>query len=322
MGRWMRRGLWTVAVLAILALAALAYVGQRIAVTLVTPALLREVTAGMQPPHPGDPQAALGLAFEDVTYDTPLGPGPAIWIPADASPGAPPLVAIFVHGIGGRPEDGYGFVPALNDAGVPVLMIAYRNDPGAPPAPDGLYGVGTTEWADLEAAVLHLRSLGHERVLLIGASMGGAVVGQFMMRSDESEGVVGLAFDSGVFDGGRSTAAITRRAGIPFAGLTTWPGTTIVGWRTGLDLAGGLRWPGLRDPGERRHGRASGQRRRVGGAAERPDNLRAHERRSPGGLGAGAPADARSLRRAPRPAARALTTAGQGKTPGLAPRGS
>lgn len=238
MSRWLRRGLWTVAILAILALAALAYVGQRIAVTLVTPALLREVTAGMQPPHPGDPQAALGLAFEDVTYDTPLGPAPAIWIPADARPGAPPLVAIFVHGIGGRPEDGYGFVPALNDAGVPVLMIAYRNDPGAPPAPDGLYGVGTTEWADLEAAVLHLRSLGHERVLLIGASMGGAVVGQLMRRSDESEGVVGLAFDSGVFDGGRSTAAITRRAGIPFAGLTTWLGTTIVGWRTGLDLAG------------------------------------------------------------------------------------
>src|SRR6218665_3833206 len=95
----------------------------------------------------GDPMAAFGYAFETVSYPTELGPAEAWAIPA-AAPSE--LWAIFVHGIGGIRENGYRMVRTLHEAGVPVVMITYRNDRAAPRADDGLYSFGLGEWKDLE----------------------------------------------------------------------------------------------------------------------------------------------------------------------------
>jgi alpha-beta hydrolase superfamily lysophospholipase len=91
-------------------------------------------------------------------------------------------------------------VPALHDLGITSLVISYRNDPGAPRGPDGLFHLGDTEWLDLEAAVHEARSRGAADILAFGDSMGGAIVMQFLERSPLSGVVKAVVLDSPVLD--------------------------------------------------------------------------------------------------------------------------
>ena len=168
----------------------------------------------------GDPGKAFGLAFEDVVIDTPLGPAPAWFVPADV--GATPAsgsAAIFVHGIGGAREDGYPFLPELHAAGLPVLLMTYRNDPGAPAAPEGLRLFGLTEWEDLDASVANLETRGFRRVVLVGASMGGGIVGQFLARSPRAGMVSALVLDAPALDAGMVLRHVTDRLRLPLRSL-------------------------------------------------------------------------------------------------------
>ena len=71
----------------------------------------------------------------------------------------------------------------LHDAGWTSLVPTYRNDEDVPAGPDGRYNLGLSEWRDLEAAVDHAVRSGAQEVLLVGWSMGGAIVLQFLDRS-------------------------------------------------------------------------------------------------------------------------------------------
>lgn len=76
----------------------------------------------------GDPEAALGLAFETVTVDTPLGPAPAWLVPgardaADNAAEGAGLAAVYVHGVAGAREDGFRHLSVLHEAGLTVLLI-------------------------------------------------------------------------------------------------------------------------------------------------------------------------------------------------------
>ena len=93
----------------------------------------------------GDPATAFGLRFETVEAATDLGPAPGWLIPGAAGRDDGRTAAVFVHGIFGAREDGYAFVAPLHEAGVPVLLIAYRGDAEAPPDPLGLHSFGLTE---------------------------------------------------------------------------------------------------------------------------------------------------------------------------------
>jgi len=173
----------------------------------------------------GDPKAALGWDFEAVTYLTELGDA-AAWV----VPGAPgeKLWAIWVHGIGGVREHGYRMVKPMHDAGLPVLMITYRNDVGAPRSEDGLYSFGLSEWPDLQAAIDYAVSRGAEQVVITAESMGAAITGQYLKRGNNREYVVGLALDAPALDFSAVIYAGGKHYWVPLsdyvvtAGLEVW----------------------------------------------------------------------------------------------------
>ncbi|MFS0716305.1 prolyl oligopeptidase family serine peptidase [Arthrobacter sp. 1P04PC] len=153
--------------------------------------------------HP-DP-AALGLPAEDVEIEVDGGtapawlvrPAPAVDAPAvdapalddpaaapaageaPAAPGATApssdVWAIMVHGRGASRQEGLRAVRVARDLGLTSLLITYRNDGQAPSAPDGRYGLGWTEWRDVEAAIGYALEHGAREVVLFGWSMGGAI---------------------------------------------------------------------------------------------------------------------------------------------------
>jgi hypothetical protein len=60
--------------------------------------------------------------------------------------------------------------------------------------------MGLTEWRDLGAAGRYALAHGAQRLLLVGYSMGGAIVTQFMQRSPLAPKVAGLVLDAPVLD--------------------------------------------------------------------------------------------------------------------------
>jgi pimeloyl-ACP methyl ester carboxylesterase len=141
--------------------------------------------------YAGNPKQTLGLPFVEVGIPDELGSMPAWLIPGHAS-----TWVIGVHGINGDRDDTLRMAPAAHRAGLPVLLITYRGDVGAPAGPDGLHHMGLTEWRDLQAAARYALAHGARRLVLFGVSMGGAIVAQFMERSALAPRVAGLVLDS------------------------------------------------------------------------------------------------------------------------------
>jgi alpha-beta hydrolase superfamily lysophospholipase len=148
--------------------------------------------------YAGDPRQTLDLPFKSVGVPDELGPMPA-WLVAPGR-GAGRTWAIVVHGHNDNRQNDLRIAPTLRDAGLTSLLISYRNDLGAPKSPDGLYHLGETEWRDLAAAVRYALRHGARRVVLIGYSMGGALITQFMQRSALAPRVAGIVLDAPVLD--------------------------------------------------------------------------------------------------------------------------
>lgn len=141
--------------------------------------------------YSGNPGEARGLPYRSIAIPDPLGPMPA-WL----IPGAGRTWAIVVHGINDDREVGLRIAPTLRRAGLPQLLISYRDDLGAPASPDGLHHMGETEWRDVAAAMRYALARGARRVVLVGYSMGGALVAQLMERSPFSNRVIALVLDA------------------------------------------------------------------------------------------------------------------------------
>ncbi|HEX3173814.1 MAG TPA: alpha/beta hydrolase [Solirubrobacterales bacterium] len=160
--------------------------------------------------YPGDPRQAFGLRFADVRIPDELGPMPAWRIPGRSS-----TWAILVHGINDDPRCGLRIAPTLHRLGLPALLITYREDLGAPASPDGLHHMGLTEWLDLEAAARYALGHGARRLVLVGYSMGGAIVAQFMERSSLAPKVAALILDAPALDWQEALSFNTTRLGFP-----------------------------------------------------------------------------------------------------------
>jgi hypothetical protein len=172
----------------------------------------------------GDPRTALGIPFTNVAVPDPLGPMPA-WL----VDGRGTTWVLFVHGIDGSRGGGLRPLRTLHRAGIPTLLISYRNDPGAPGSPDGHIHLGMTEWEDLDAAAQYAIGAGAQRLILYGDSMGGAIVTRFMHESALADRVVGLVLDAPVLDW---RSVISNEAGslhVPFM-------ATPVEWAIGLRI--------------------------------------------------------------------------------------
>ena len=147
------------------------------------------------------PSVSLGLPDEDVSIVSDVGALPG-WVVRPQGGGRSSDWAVLVHGRGARKEETLRAVPVLRKAGWTSLVAAYRNDRDAPLGPDGRYNLGLSEWRDVEAAMGYAVSHGARRILLLGWSMGGAIVLQTLDRSPLSEYVVGVVLDSAVVDWG------------------------------------------------------------------------------------------------------------------------
>ena len=123
--------------------------------------------------------------------------------------------AVLVHGRGARREETIRAMPPLLGRGWTCLVPSYRNDEGVPAGPDGRYALGLSEWRDVEAAMRYAVDQGAREVLLMGWSMGGAIVLQLLDRSPLSALVSRVVLDAPVIDWGDVLAHHARAHRVP-----------------------------------------------------------------------------------------------------------
>jgi alpha-beta hydrolase superfamily lysophospholipase len=183
---------------------------------------------------PNDPEA-VGIAWEDVVYQSGVGPAAAWYVPGERS-----TWAIFVHGRGANPGEALRALPTFVAAGFPALLITYRNDEGATETEDRLARFGATEWEDLQGAVGYALEAGADGVVLVGYSMGGAIVASFLLHSGFAGKAEAAILEAPALDLG---AMVDARAGdtdlplvsLPVPAPLTWTAKWIASLRFGLN---------------------------------------------------------------------------------------
>ena len=149
----------------------------------------------------GTPSSALGLDHEDVVVTSDVGDLPTWRVPPAEGVGQGDW-AILVHGRSAMREETLRAIPVLHRLGMTCLVPMYRNDIGAPPSEDGRYSLGLAEWRDVDAAMRYALAHGARRLVLVGWSMGGAIVLQALNRSDVAHRVHRVFLDGPVIDWG------------------------------------------------------------------------------------------------------------------------
>jgi len=183
----------------------------------------------------GDPRAALDIPVRDVVVHGPLGPLPTWYFPGRGS-----TFVIGVHGQNGTRTDLLRITRIVHDMGFPALAVTYRNDVGTAGDPSGYLQYGRTEWRDLQAAVRWALGHGAKRVVLVGQSMGGAVVAAFLEHSPLSSKVTRVLLDAPMLDlrtvvgyGASQRSLPVIGTGVP--GPLVWAAEQIAAARFGLN---------------------------------------------------------------------------------------
>lgn len=150
---------------------------------------------GIYYPHPD----TTGLPYEEVTLESDVGELPAWFFPTTSD--APlDTWAILVHGRGGSRAEGLKATQVLSDLRMPALAISYRNDPEVPVGAAARYGLGDTEWIDVDVAIDHALAHGAKKVVVFGWSMGAAIAFQAASRGRNRHHIAALVLDGPVVD--------------------------------------------------------------------------------------------------------------------------
>jgi pimeloyl-ACP methyl ester carboxylesterase len=175
----------------------------------------------------------LGHDYEDVLVETDLGPAPAWLIPAAEDTG---LWVIQVHGRAVRRQETLRAVPVFREAGYTSLLVSYRNDEDAPVSDDNRYALGDAEWNDVDAAIRFAVARGATSIVLMGWSMGGAIVLQTVTRSAHADIVRGVVLDSPVIDWASVLGFQGAQLGLP--GVASRAVLAVIGNAWGRRLTG------------------------------------------------------------------------------------
>ena len=197
----------------------------RFAIASGTPPDTTSRLAGFAPD--ADPLTWLGIEFENVTIPARVGALPAWWIPGRDS-----TWAVFVHGRAATRAEVLRMLPAYRALDLPCLILAYRNDAGAPQVDGGRFRLGATEWEDLEDAVRYAKSHGARDVVVVGCSMGGGIVAQFLRRSSDRAFARAAVLDAPVLDWSAVLDEAARQRHV--SGAITELGKWVASLRTGL----------------------------------------------------------------------------------------
>lgn len=186
-------------------------------------------------PHDPAVLPGVGRLPAEVVLAGPCGDLPVWWWG-----GSSRTWAILVHGRSGARSETFRLVPPLVAAGLPTLAVSYRNDPDGPASPDGRSHLGATEWEDVEAAVSWALAHGARDVILAGLSMGGACIGELLVRSPLVAHIRALVLDAPVLDWGPVIRHAAVERGLPAAVLPVLlpPTMALAGRRSRVDWAG------------------------------------------------------------------------------------
>lgn len=184
-----------------------------------------------------DPES-MDLESEDVTYESPLGPTPAIIVQPTADP--TDTWAVVVHGRNASVREGLRITPLLAEQGLTTMLINYRDDRQEPnvPAEDGIGNFGLTEWADLQAAVDYATENGATNVLLVGYSMGGAIIPSYLENGNNTEVVIGTVLHSPAVSFNDTVVFGAEQMGLPTAvlGPLIWLAERMAEFRADVDF--------------------------------------------------------------------------------------
>ncbi len=179
-----------------------------------------------------DPKTALGIDYQAVTYESPLGPMGAWIIPVPHST----VWTIAVHGIGSPKTEMLRFIKPVQAAGDTMMIINYRGDKDNPPSPDGYTHLGDTEWQDLEAAVRYAKDHGATTINLYATSLGGSITENYLRRSADvtTSHIKKVVLDSPALDWNEILRFQVKKLGYP--AFLSQPGMTVASLRSGLDF--------------------------------------------------------------------------------------
>ena len=152
--------------------------------------------------------AEVGVAVEEVTFESPLGQMDA-WV----TDGSRSEWIVHVHGAGASRAQALDVMAFLDEAGYHQMAITHRTDEGQPSGPEGLYRYGATEHQDLAAAIELARDEGADEIVLYGYGSGAAVANAYAIRQPIGS-VTGMIFDSPNLDLDQTVSAWAEGQGL------------------------------------------------------------------------------------------------------------